>query len=294
MSGRLLGGPFVALQAPLVRSLGSIEAALILEFIAFRQPEDGSPVAVPVREVCEATGMADSTVKRHTRALADKGVLVKHQSGRNAVVEYEVVRDHPLIRGAGAAPEPVADPVPDRPARGAPAATQGATAAPCLLIEEEEELRTPPSESAEAPPSSRTCDTQPAEPGLFAAPEPEPVWPPEATVNGVRQAWLAAYTGRWGTPDPSLKRRAFGTIKGLARDRSDLDSWRALWTAAAQAGEAGRWNVATFIGPRPDPLFKQRVDNPYIAHAVGAANAGLLSTMDAMLGFDRPALGGTA
>lgn len=272
VSGRLLSEPFVAIFPSLVRSLGSMEAAAVVQYVAFRQPTTGEPVEIRVAEVAAATGLSESSVKRHTRTLAERGVLTKDQPGRNAAVRYAVVRDHPLISG-----EVTATP-------------SGGQPDPLTPSIEKEPQEPPPQASGERPILALVASgADDSEPALFASPAvvKREVLTADESLNECRQAWLVAWTTAHGAPDPSIKRRAFGGIRLLAKDRTDADSWRSLWRACQAAGTAGRWDVSGQLAPAPAPRYRSA--NAHVAQADAAATAGLLDDLLA-----RPAIGGTA
>jgi hypothetical protein len=78
VSGRLLSGQFVAVFPALVRALGSMEAAAVLQYVAYKQDGD-SPVRLAVSTIAEETGMTERSARRYTQLLADLGVLGKQQ-----------------------------------------------------------------------------------------------------------------------------------------------------------------------------------------------------------------------
>lgn len=106
MSGLLKGQRFVAVFPALVRNLGSMESAALLQHVFYRQDGDAE-ASVSVTEFCQATGLTESTVKRHLRSLIGKGVLLKRRGAGNSPTLYAVVREHPLVTGSECTPEGV-------------------------------------------------------------------------------------------------------------------------------------------------------------------------------------------
>lgn len=87
----------------------------------------------------------------------------------------------------------------------------------------------------------------------------ELAWPKEATDQGCREAWHKGYqeTHR-DRPDPTYAKRAMNKVTNLAKDRTDLDTWRNLWRAARDAGRAGAWNVDAYLAPPPASRYQTR------------------------------------
>lgn len=114
----------------------------------------------------------------------------------------------------------------------------------------------------------------PADEPLPMAGVPAP-WPAEATPQGIRNAWHAAYAKtHTSPPDPTDVRKAMGQIGRAAKDRTNLDTWRNLWRAATEAGEAGQWNVERFLGD--PPVARNQRGNHYVAQVQQDAALGLL------------------
>lgn len=82
---------------------------------------------------------------------------------------------------------------------------------------------------------------------------PEPAQPEPCAGDLVAawcQGWSASHGGR--QPDASLVRRVAGICKGIAKDRTDVDSWRTAWRAAQKAGGKGRWDIVSELAePAP-------------------------------------------
>lgn len=81
---------------------------------------------------------------------------------------------------------------------------------------------------------------------------PEPA-PPTPTAGDLVAAWCEGWssTHDGNQPDPSVLRRVRGICRNVARDRTDLESWRAAWRAARSAGVKGRYDVvAELAAPR--------------------------------------------
>lgn len=270
MTGRLADEPFIAFQPSLARKFG-VESALLLAYVAYRQPADGSPVAIPVREFIEVTTLSDSTVKRQSRALVDRGVLRKHQApGR--VAEYAVVRDHADLTGPGS--------------RG-PQGGVSVTSPDCSSLEGEEN----PSRQEAGDGVVVALFGPSGEVEKRAA--PVAAWTPEERTRACREAWFEGYAETHPDgPDRTVTRRALGQIKTVAGDRTDNESWQRLWRAARAAGAAGRWDIAGYLDGPPRSRFPSR-GNLY-AHMAATALASSQTSPNALLGAmldqDRPAI----
>lgn len=245
MTGLVIeSAPFIAVQPEVVRAIGSMEAAAILAVVQYRQPARHVPVAISVRDFTEATGLSESTVKRQTRALVDSGMMTRVQEPGH-VAEYTVRWGQGDLGGGVKLTSPH-----------------------CLT---REVTNNPPTGGVKVTSPGVVVD-------LFGNVEEEvPEWPSEATPNGCRQAFLAAWSESHGHIDPSIRRRACGVITNLCKQRETLDDWRALWTACRDAGKAGRWDVAALLAPQPQSRFVNR--DPFIDRAQAAAASGVLDSM---------------
>ena len=260
MSGLLSSGPFVAVFPSLVRSLGSMEAAAIVQYVAYRQTSD-EPIRLRVADFCEATGLSETTVKRHTRALAESGVLVKHQAGRNAVVAYAVVRDHEALRGSDRSPG-------------------GATSAPS---------------GAGSPSTSRVRTQEPADGGMLpiivsAAPSSPPVnTGPPKTAQTLVARWcdgFRASNAGADAPGPIMKRVA-GQAKTLAKNCETDADWSAAWRAAYAAGEHGRPDPVPFMVAARSQYQSNARRNVFAEPALGGPGAEVMGRFQSMLAGDQ-------
>jgi hypothetical protein len=105
--------------------------------------------------------------------------------------------------------------------------------------------------------------------GMPDQPQPEP------TAADLVAAWCTGWSGTHDgdQPDPSVLRRVRGICRNVARDRTDLDSWRAAWRAARAAGRKGRYDI---VGELAAPAAAGR-QNHYLHIAREATTADALA-----------------
>lgn len=90
MSGLLRNEQFTALIPTLARDLGSVKAALILQFLHFRADEDGSTTAT-LDQIAAGLGCARRTVQTHLAVLHEDGILSSQRSSfSNATKTYRI------------------------------------------------------------------------------------------------------------------------------------------------------------------------------------------------------------
>ncbi len=129
------------------------------------------------------------------------------------------------------------------------------------------------------------------EPALEGMPT-EP--PPPPTAGDLVAAWCSGYKAvKQVDPDPSVVRRVAGICRSIARDRTDLDSWREAWRAALAAGRMGRFDVVAVLAAGPGPQSTPGRGNHYLAIAQGHTAARQSDRLAAALGaaHQPPALG---
>jgi DNA-binding transcriptional ArsR family regulator len=101
MSGMLMAERFVAVFPSLVRALGDIESAAILQHVYWLTGEDGQ-ARTTAAEINEATGIAERTVRRRLDRLIEDGYLVAERAGKfDAARVFTVVTDHPNLSARG-------------------------------------------------------------------------------------------------------------------------------------------------------------------------------------------------
>lgn len=91
-----------------------------------------------------------------------------------------------------------------------------------------------------------TAADQPAENVIALPGMPElPSAPVEPNAGHLVAAWCSAWssTHNGAQPDPTVVRRVAGVCRSIAKDRTDLDSWRDAWHAAKAAGARGRFDI---------------------------------------------------
>lgn len=100
-----------------------------------------------------------------------------------------------------------------------------------------------------------TAQPTPAEQPLEGMPG-DPPKPPTAgdLVTAWCEGWSASHAG--AAPDPSVVRRVAGICRNVAKDRTDMDSWRAAWRAAIAAGRAGKYDIVSVLAA-PAPLAQK-------------------------------------
>lgn len=69
----------------------------------------------------------------------------------------------------------------------------------------------------------------------------------EPKAGDLVAAWCSSWseTHNGSQPDATVVRRVAGICKAIAKDRTDLDSWRAAWFAAKAAGRKGRFDIVS-------------------------------------------------
>jgi DNA-binding transcriptional ArsR family regulator len=192
----------------------------------------------------EETRMSRSTVMRALRELREAGLVVSERTGRGNAYYLtdptaEVPPDTEQVSPAGT------DPV-------SPADTQNRP---------ENRPTNRPSPVADAPGAGGAVVTsEPDQPfeGMQVAVRH---WTPASMAGECRAAWHAAYADAHGPPDPSIRRQAMGRITQLAKDRTDEETWRALWRACARAGCEGQWQVGRYLAPPPPSAYPERGGN---------------------------------
>jgi DNA-binding transcriptional MocR family regulator len=92
---------FVAVFPSLVRLLGNMESAAILQYLHWKADEDGD-IKVPMAEISDDTGIALRTVERRVRGLRDEGWVEAGRSGAyDATLTYRI--DHEKLDTANVA-----------------------------------------------------------------------------------------------------------------------------------------------------------------------------------------------
>lgn len=97
---------------------------------------------------------------------------------------------------------------------------------------------------------------------------PPPPNPP--TAQDLVAAWVTGWTTAHGgaQPDPSVLKRVRGICRNVARDRTDIESWRCAWRAANRAGRRGRYDI---VGELAEPAAPSTRGNHYLSIAREAA-----------------------
>jgi hypothetical protein len=212
VSGRLLSGQFVAVFPALVRALGSMEAAAVLQYVAYKQDGD-SPVRLAVSTIAEETGMTERSARRYTQLLADLGVLGKQQPTPGGPLAYTVRRDHPILAAA------------ERETPGQSGQGSGPT----------------PGQSGRggaAPLAATATNADDDGQGMLVdVPTPDR----EPTGHDLFVAFCDGYAERFGRqPDPAVRGPLLGMVKRVTTTRTDRPSWVAAWHAFVAAGRDGR------------------------------------------------------
>lgn len=90
MSGLLINERFVAVFPSLVRTLGSLESAVILQHLHFNADETGQ-IRVSMQQISDETGIAQRTVERKVKWLRDEGwVTAERTSSYDATLTYRI------------------------------------------------------------------------------------------------------------------------------------------------------------------------------------------------------------
>lgn len=287
-SPRGSGSPeFIQLRLDVVDALGgSWEAAGVWERVRYRAGADGW-WTVTIAELCAEVRLSDRKLRRALQELRDAGWLeAERSSAFNPTQRFRAVRP-----GIVAAPA-----VNDKTSvTCTPETSFTVNDKTSFSLSSKNRKNKTPHETSRGPSNEApvvlalVASGDVEEPALFASDEvakPETggdAWPQEASPNGCRQAWIGAWIEARGVPDPSIKRRAFGVIRGLVKDRETLEDWQALWRACHAAGRTGRWNVAELLAPAPVRYGQ----NAHVALAEQAAHLGLLDEL--LSGPARPA-----
>jgi hypothetical protein len=97
MSGMLMNERFVAVFPSLVRALGSIESAVILQYLNFHAT-DGM-VRITAQQIVEETGIALRTVQRRLTGLREQDLI--SDEGRatafDPTLTFQINYDHPIL-----------------------------------------------------------------------------------------------------------------------------------------------------------------------------------------------------
>src|SRR5262245_11121977 len=92
----LIREQFVAVFPSLVRALGSMEAAAILQHLHFIADDEWATVTKDA--ISEATGIHSKTVERRLDWLREQGLIESRRAEKfNATLQYRVRYDHPLL-----------------------------------------------------------------------------------------------------------------------------------------------------------------------------------------------------
>lgn len=98
MSGLLIREQFVAVFPSLVRALGSIESAVILQHLHFLVGDDGTTGPVTAQQISDATGIAERTVRRRLENLREVGVLTSSRAtSMNPTQVHEIDYTHQIL-----------------------------------------------------------------------------------------------------------------------------------------------------------------------------------------------------
>jgi hypothetical protein len=93
MSGMLMDERFVAVFPSLVRRLGSLESAVILQHMWWLGDENGF-IKVTQQQISDETGIGLRTVERRVRWLREQGyVVARRTSAYDATLTYEIDTD---------------------------------------------------------------------------------------------------------------------------------------------------------------------------------------------------------
>lgn len=214
------------------------------------------------------TGLSERTVKRCLDELRDAGAVEWKRTGRSnryRILKGEECRsDRPPVseqigRGGPTSKSPSTDPE-NKPLPAPQAATVSAGAEEPLF---------------DAPPVTdlATKRDEAAEQEKELGQKVRAVW---------FEAWVAAYGSK---PDQVVVNKALGRIRLAIRARTDLASWRALYTACVQAGRAGRWDVDNLLAPAR-PSMTRRSGANYMTNSDGPETDPQMRDFYAMLGFD--------
>jgi hypothetical protein len=251
----------------LVRSLGSMEAAAVVQYVAYRQADDVTPVRLRVSDFVDATGLSDTTVKRHTKALAERGVLVKHQAGRNAVVAYAVVRDHPLLR------------VSDRSPDGAEATSSQAGTLSSSRTKNQEHAAAGGAGMMLPIMVSATTQPPPAQSG------------PPKTAQTLVARWVDGYRSVNAGTDPhrAVLPRVAGHARTVAKAcGEDHDAWVDAWNAVYDAGVAGSHDLVRYLVPQQQRRQSTARRNVFADRALGGPDSDTMGRFQTMLAGDTP------
>jgi hypothetical protein len=286
MSGLLLTEPFVAVFPDLVRRLGSMEAAALLQFIAY-QEDDGEGVTLTVAAMAEGTGLTDRTVKRLTARLRTAGVLQAERSGPwCSTLRYQVCRDHPVLAGqqesARVASSESAKVAPRQSAKVSP--SESASLAPSTVLPEVEESPEHTAVAVEA-------DDQPLDGILLALPETPSTAPPQ-TAQTLVARWVDGYRASNGGQDPPgpLMKRVAGQAKNLAKACETDADWGAAWRASYAAGQGGHADAVPYMAQARSRYGPRNYD----LERMVARNAGQSATVSGPAALAISMLGGAS
>lgn len=99
MSGLLINERFVAVFPSLVRLLGSLESAVILQHLHFCADESGD-IRTTRQEIADATGISIHTITRRLTWLREEGLVeARREEVRDATLTYRI--DHRALQSRG-------------------------------------------------------------------------------------------------------------------------------------------------------------------------------------------------